>query len=137
MLIAHGPLAVLSTNLILKNDLNGKRSDTTALIYLTAFISGILPDFDFFYLIALGKPAFLHHSLITHTPIFWIALFLLVKYLYPKVLNRKIPTIDLVLKAFLIGTLSHLLVDTLMGHIPLFYPIYTDGITLLLSLIHI
>ncbi|KKR06350.1 MAG: hypothetical protein UT34_C0001G0390 [candidate division WS6 bacterium GW2011_GWF2_39_15] len=135
MLLAHGPLAV-----ILVERINRKLSQgIVPFIFMLTLICGILPDFDFFILAAQSKPAYLHHNLITHTPIFWITVTILVyiglklveKYSRGEIKSalKNGGTYAIALSVF-IGTMSHILSDTLTGHIMLLYPLTKLGYTL-------
>lgn len=130
MLIAHGPLASLLLKSKLVREFQKLTSERKAILIILALLFGILPDFDFFILIALSKPYFLHHHIITHTPIFWISIYFLGKYTYPIIVGRKDNFIELILKVFLISTLSHMISDMFTGHISLFWPFYDRGFTI-------
>ncbi len=135
MLIAHGPLALLATKVSFAKEIKNLKPDRKVIIFLLAFVFGILPDFDFFILIALSKPYFIHHEILTHTPIFWILIYLLLRFLYPLLIGRKDKFIDLILKVFLLSTLSHMVTDMLTGYIAFFYPLYNKGLTLFANIL--
>ncbi len=76
-------------------------------LYL-ALLAGILPDFDIYF-----HPLIIHHT-ITHSLLFLGPITVLLTYRYKRLGA-----------AFSIGILSHLLTDSLVGTIPLLYPIST------------
>jgi len=146
MLIAHGAIGVLASRAVLKKNLINLSIGKSISLDILAFLFGILPDFDFFMLAAQSKPAFLHHSLVTHTPIFWIITSLLLNLvlkLVQKTLNSKTltilsdETIHILSFTFLISTLSHIVADLFSGHLMLFYPLTTRGFTLFANIIPI
>ena len=75
-----------------------------------AFLSGVLPDFDIYF-----QPLGLMHHTYTHSLLVIIPLVILVTYFFGR--------FGL---AFSTGILSHLLADSLVGSIPLLYPLYPD-----------
>jgi hypothetical protein len=101
---------------------------------------GVLVDFDFFLLMILDIPPYTHHDFFTHTPFYWVIvwlfLFILSKLLYPH-LNRKTKQfltedlLKILLNAFLIAGLSHLAADLLVGNVMLFYPLSNQPFTIL------
>ncbi|MCC7290277.1 metal-dependent hydrolase [bacterium] len=131
MLIAHGPLAVISSYYIQKDSLKKIKKINLTLLYIVAFLLGIFPDFDIFYLVSKGESSFNHHGLITHVPLFWIAVsFVLWAVLktFIKGINEKLRS--LIVITFAISTLSHIAADLFTGHIMLFYPFSNDYFTL-------
>lgn len=123
MLIAHGPIATLTSAFVVKDEFKKLKIVEKVLFILFTLLLGILPDFDIFYLVARGQSALMHHHLITHTPIFWILLglilYLLMKiFHFPKSKRLK----RMFFLTFLISSLSHLFFDLFTGHIMLFYP---------------
>ncbi len=146
MFIAHGPLSALLMEKIRRryfNKIDGKF--IPGFIILT-ILAGILPDFDFFILAAQAKPAFLHHSLITHTPIFWIAVSGVV-YIVLKFVQRyakeaigtflKNGGTNLITLSLLIGSLSHVFSDMFTGHIMILYPLTSKAFTLTANILPI
>ena len=125
MFLAHAPVSYLANESIQKRKISGLKNS------LSLFF-GILPDFDFFLLSMLRVPTYTHHDFITHTPIYWIGLWLLLillsKLIYPH-LNTKTRQfltkdfLNIILNTFLIAGLSHLLADLLVSDIALLYPI--------------
>ncbi len=72
-----------------------------------ALLSGVLPDFDIYF-----QPYLQHHTY-THSLLILGPLVAIISYTY-----RRTGV------AFSVGLLSHLLTDSLVGTIPLFYPLY-------------
>ena len=72
-----------------------------------ALLSGVLPDFDIYF-----QPYLQHHTY-THSLLILGPIVALLSYRYKRIGV-----------AFSIGLLSHLLTDSLVGTIPLLYPVY-------------
>jgi hypothetical protein len=85
-------------------------------LYL-ALLSGVLPDFDIYF-----HPLIQHHT-ITHSLLFITPICVLLTYRYKRFGA-----------AFSTGILSHLLTDSLVGTIPIFYPLSTFTIGLNLGI---
>ncbi len=83
-------------------------------LYL-ALLSGVLPDFDIYF-----RP-FIEHHTITHSLLFLGPITILLTYRYKRLGV-----------AFSMGILSHLLTDSLVGTIPILYPVssFTVGLNL-------
>ncbi|MBI2356620.1 metal-dependent hydrolase [Candidatus Dojkabacteria bacterium] len=134
MFLAHGPLSTIITEKVRERYFKGLDRGMVPFLIVISLIAGLLPDFDFFILAAQSIPSFLHHNLVTHTPIFWIVVSMLV-YAVLKVVEKytksQIGTIlrnggsAAITLTVLIGTLSHIFSDMLTGHIMLLYP-FTD-----------
>jgi hypothetical protein len=72
-----------------------------------ALLSGVLPDFDIYF-----QPYLQHHTY-THSLLILGPVVAIISYRYKRLGV-----------AFSVGLLSHLLTDSLVGTIPLFYPLY-------------
>ena len=140
MFIAHAPFAYIANEGIQGKKIKKLKFSKEVFIAAWSLFCGILPDFDFLILLAFKRPSFSHHDLITHTPIFWISLYLLINILYKllyKHLNKKSREFlnpkffKILANTFLIGTLSHLLADLLVSGIMVFYPFSTTDFSLL------
>ncbi len=83
----------------------GRRLRADLPLYL-ALLSGVLPDFDIYF-----QPLVKHHT-ITHSILFLGPVVVIVTYRY-----RRLGA------AFSLGLLSHLLTDSLVGTIPILYPV--------------
>lgn len=139
MFLAHGPLSAILNEKIRRKYFPNLGEKILPFTVLLSLIVGILPDFDFFIQAARSEPSFLHHHLITHTPIFWIVasagVYLVLK-LVEKGSKEEIKSFlkaggtNLITIYFLVGTLSHIFSDMLAGHIMLFYPLSNIGFSL-------
>ncbi|HVX93185.1 MAG TPA: metal-dependent hydrolase [Candidatus Dojkabacteria bacterium] len=137
MIIAHASVSIIANRLL--NKKGYKNKGISIMSDILAAIFGIFPDFDFFYLVAFGGSSFDHHSLASHTPIFWIFIFLILRYgLYfiSKFFNKDTKStfnkeiIDTFTLSLLIGTLSHIVADLFTGQIRLLYPFVNYGFSL-------
>jgi hypothetical protein len=132
MYIAHGPISYLANEAIQSKKIKRLKMSEQILVALCALLFGILPDFDIFLLAMLNVPRFIHHGIVTHTPIFYIGIWTILKgliYIKGKFLNKKTNiTLDknlshILANTFLIGTLSHLFADFIVDSIMLAYPL--------------
>ncbi len=139
MFLAHAPISFLSNEIIQRKRISKLTQNEKIFVGLFSLLAGIAPDLDLFVLQGLDLPTFIHHQIISHTPIFyiaaWICLRLLFWFLYrflskktSKFLNREL--LSVVLDTFLIATLFHLFADFLVGRIMILYPFSTQGYTL-------
>lgn len=123
MLIAHGPLAVISSYFLQSREIDGLKKTDKFLILLIAFFLGILPDFDIFFAMTLHKSVFDHHNFFTHTPFFWITTGILLYIVLRYIFKEKGKGFALLLgKVYIFSTLSHIFADLLTGHIRLLFP---------------
>lgn len=140
MIIAHGPIAYLANENFQKKKISKLKFREQFLVAIFSFLFGILPDFDLFYTISRGIPAFEHHNLITHTLPFyiltWLILKLLLNFIYTSfnrrmqaVLDRRI--LNILVDTFLIATISHILADFLVNSVMIFYPFSDMRISIL------
>jgi len=138
MYLAHAPISFLANQLIQKKGVAQLKQNEQVLIGIAALFFGILPDFDMLVLIGTTTPTFMHHSIISHAPFFYIALWIFLKLLFwvfdrlfnkatKKVFNPEFTNI--LLNTFLIGTLLHLLGDIFAEDIMLLYPFSTQYFT--------
>lgn len=134
MFLAHAPISYLANETIQKERISRLKNSQQVFVAVLSLIFGILIDFDFFLLMILDIPTYTHHDFFTHTPIYWmgvwLVLLLISKLIYPllKKKTKHFLTEDLLkvlLNAFLIAGLSHMLADLLVGNIMLLYP-FTD-----------
>lgn len=140
MFLAHGPISYLANEAIQKEKISGLKHSQQIFVAVLSILFGLLPDLDFLVLMMFDRPSYTHHDFFTHTPIYWIGLWLLLllitKLIYPEV-NRKSKhfltkdLVDILLNAFLIAGLSHFLADIVVGNIMLLYPISHRPFTLL------
>jgi len=139
MFLAHAPISYLANESIQRKKIATLKNSQQIFIAILSLICGILPDFDFLILMIFDRPSYTHHDCFTHTPIYWIAIWLILtvflKIIYPR-LNRKTQQYfskDLVkisLNTFLIAGLSHFAADLLVGNIMIFYPITDTPFTI-------
>jgi hypothetical protein len=132
MLIAHGPIAIIATKLSNGRLIKTLKKKELILLYTFSFFLGIFPDFDIFYLASVGKPPFLHHSLLSHTPILWIVITILVAialeyFKWPKTNTKR----KIIYITILASSISHMLADLIGGHIMFFTPFYSQYLTIL------
>jgi inner membrane protein len=140
MFLVHAPISYLANESIQKEKIANLKNSQQIFIAVLSLLFGILPDFDFMVLMMFDRPSYTHHDFFTHTPLYWVALWLLLlllsKLIYPH-LNRKTKQfltedfLKIILNAFLIAGLSHFLADLLVGNIMLFYPISDMHFTVL------
>lgn len=132
MLIAHGPISYLLNEKIQGKDIKKTEGNTRILISILSLFFGILPDFDMFILVMQHLPTFLHHSIITHSLTFWVLSWIVLKIFFlflgknvnvkkNHLFNKNI--LSIIEKSFLIGTVSHILVDSVFTHVRLLYPL--------------
>ncbi len=95
---------------------SGEKLNVRLPVYL-ALLAGGLPDFDIYF-----KPLIEHHTY-THSILFLFPLCIILTYKFKRVGA-----------AFSLGILSHLLTDSLVGTIPLLYPVSTVTVGLSLGL---
>lgn len=139
MLLAHASVGLLANRIFQKDIYKNLSIKEIFFFDLLVIIFSILPDFDFFYLIAINNNVLSHHKLVTHTPIFWI-LFSIFIYFILKLLSKNTHRmISFFIKenakriayTILIGTLFHLFSDMIQSEIMLLYPILSYGFTIL------
>lgn len=140
MFLAHGPVSFLANEVVQKKKIKKLNNSEHILIALASFFFGILPDFDLFVASKLNIPGFVHHTFISHTPIFYISIWILLKILVNPIhglLNKKTGKtlnknfLNILIDTFLIATLFHLLADFVVARIMLFYPLTDFRFTML------
>lgn len=139
MFLAHAPISFLANELIQKKKISQLKQNEKILIGIVALLCGLLPDIDMMILLATTTPTFMHHSLISHAPLFYIALWGILKLVFwvgDKLFNKNTKKIfnpeftNVLVNTFLIGTLFHLLADIFAEDIMLFYPFSTQYFTI-------
>lgn len=132
MYLAHGPLSYVLNEKIQKEDISKLSKGEHIAIVLLSIFFGILPDFDLFLLSMVGIPSFLHHNVLTHSIIFWIAIWLILRigiYIFKKISNKETNSIlsntflSVLHKAFIIGVMSHLFADILFSYSQILFPL--------------
>ncbi|HOV34691.1 MAG TPA: metal-dependent hydrolase [Candidatus Dojkabacteria bacterium] len=129
MIIAHGPIAYIANQAIQKKKIDQLKTQERVIVSLFSLFFGILPDFDFFLALLLNVPTYQHHQMLTHYPIIYILLWIILKLLTRPIfntLNKKnqnaisLNLLNIIVDTFLISTMSHMLTDT---GIAFFYPL--------------
>lgn len=144
MFLAHGPISYLANEKLQKKKIERLKLNDQILIAFLSLFFGILPDFDMFLLYAKDLPIFIHHNIITHTPFFYITIWILLKIgtkilqkvlqtRWQKILNMELANI--IVDTFLISTIVHLLADLLVSNIMLLYPLSDIKLSILGNLI--
>lgn len=132
MYLAHGPISYMLNEIIQKKNISKLNKHEQILIAIFSILFGILPDIDLAVLSITNIPPFLHHSIFTHSALFYISLWILLNiliYILKKILNkesRKVlndKLLNILQWSFLIGTLSHFLADLLFSYSQTLFPI--------------
>ncbi len=114
MIIAHAPAGYLLYRSLPQN------WQTKAVLW-TTIIGSIAPDFDFIFNI-LGLSSSNHRFFVTHTPLFWVLL-----YLSSLGITNFLDKRPYLVHGFFLGTLSHIALDIPTG-IRVLYPL-SDTVT--------
>lgn len=134
MLLAHAPLSYIANEVIQQKRIKKLKTTEQITIAICSLIFGILPDFDLFFTVIKNLPAGIHHNLLTHYPITYILIWILLRATarpLSRILNRKTSAsitceiLEILANTFLIGTISHLIADMIANDIAIFYPIST------------
>ncbi len=140
MFLSHAPISYLANEAIQKEKIKGLKPSQEIFVVVMSLLFGILPDMDFLLMLMFRKPSYSHHDMFTQTFFYWVVLWLLlslvVKVIYPSLKNKTKQfftkdMIKILLNAFLIGGISHLVADILVGNIMLLYPLSTQNFTVL------
>ena len=132
MYIAHGPASYILNEVIQKKKISKLNDYEQMIVAILTILFGILPDIDIALLTMTSTPAFAHHSVFTHSILFYLFLWLLLNlllFILKKITNdkgRKIfndQLINVIQISFIISTMSHLLLDILFSYSSLFLPI--------------
>lgn len=139
MFIAHGPLSYILNESIQKKRILKLTKGEQLAIALLSFFFGILPDFDIFVLSMGDTPPFQHHHVFTHSILFWILAWVLLRLgliLLKRVANTNLKNIlnrnfvNILQYSFLIGVMSHLFADILLSYSRILFPLNLE-VTLL------
>ncbi len=132
MFIAHGPISYIANEIVQKEEILKLSKEEKIGIALFSIFFGILPDFDLFALSMTNIPPFQHHQYFSHSILFFILLWLLLRisiYIGYRLLKSSYKAkvskefLDILQKSFLIGVMSHLLADILFSHSQIFLPL--------------
>jgi hypothetical protein len=115
MFFAHLPAGYLTGRALLRGGPHGAAKWTLA----AAMVGGVFPDLDLVYLHLFDATPQHHHTYWTHLPVAWAGCALLA---WAAARERGTP-IRRALGAFLLGWLTHLLLDTVSGNIGWLYPL--------------
>lgn len=132
MFIAHGPISYLANEKIQEKEIKKLDTQSYVLVTLLTLLFGILPDFDMFIQVMLQQSVYNHHSLFTHSITFWVLLWIVIRVLLmvlrkslkgeiKAVFNSNLLTV--ISNSFLIGTVSHILADSIFSPMRFFYPL--------------
>ncbi|MBN1578751.1 MAG: metal-dependent hydrolase [Chitinispirillaceae bacterium] len=130
MLIAHAPAGYLLTRLLsrtlFKDIVLPQRTNRFYQILMCAgILGGIFPDFDFIYHIFIDSDHTSHHSYLTHLPMFWLSVWLI---LFAIGRMRKDRRFVAVATTFCASVMLHLVFDTITGKIYWLYPFVRTGV---------
>lgn len=111
-------------------------SKEKALLFSSSIILSELPDLDLAYAVFDGFSS--HHSYITHVPLLYIVISLLIFCISFIFKDKKRKFIQSFSFIFFITTLLHMITDSFAGQMRLLYPLSNKGFTLfnISSLIH-
>lgn len=119
MFLAHLPAGYLIGRAVMKENRGGW-------ILAAAMAGAVFPDLDLLYLYFLDATPQHHHTYWTHLPIAWLGIGLIAAIAS----RHRSRVFRLGLLAFMLGWFSHLLLDTLVGHIWWLYPLSNQSLSL-------
>ncbi|NQU99463.1 MAG: metal-dependent hydrolase [Parcubacteria group bacterium] len=119
MIFSHAPAGYIITFLSSKFNKIKFTKKQTLWIFLFGVIFSIFPDLDLFYYYFISTSE-THRALITHTPILYVAIFLIL-FLYSYF--KKNEFTRLISFVILFSSLSHLLLDSLGSGVAWLYPL--------------
>jgi hypothetical protein len=130
MLIAHAPAGYLLTRVLsrtlFKDTVEPERQNRLyQLLMFAGILGGIFPDFDFIYHIFIDSDRTPHHSYLTHLPMFWLSLWLMLFALGQWLKDRRFFALT---TTFCLCAMLHLVLDTLTGVIYWFAPFNRMGL---------
>ncbi|MDE1460761.1 metal-dependent hydrolase [Spartinivicinus poritis] len=120
MFIAHLPAGYLVTQLLIKHRLRPDTKKHSSWLIGIGLFASVLPDFDLLYFYWFDQRQHNHHSYWTHTPAFWLAIFLLPCVVALLFKQRMLLTTIVVL---LMNVMLHLLLDSIAAEILWLYPV--------------
>lgn len=132
MYLAHGPISYITNELIQKKRISKLSIHEKTIVMILSILFGVLPDIDLAILTMTSTPVFLHHKVFSHSITFYILIWILlvlVFQLIKKILNRdgrktlNTNLLTVIHYSFIIGTVTHLLSDSLFSSLILFYPL--------------
>lgn len=124
MFFAHLPAGYLIGRALIQTSKQMPSARTG--ILAAAMIGGVFPDLDLLYLYLWDPTPQHHHTYWTHLPIAWLGM-----AVFAAIASRhRTQRFRLSLAAFMLGWLSHLLLDTLAGHIWWLYPLLDQSFSI-------
>ncbi|MCX4029579.1 metal-dependent hydrolase [Endozoicomonas sp. SM1973] len=120
MFIAHLPAGYLITQLYLKRQCFSFAEQHRAWLVGVGLFASVLPDVDLLYFYWFDQRQHNHHSYWTHTPVFWLAIFLLPCVVVWITKQKLLLTTIVVL---LMNVMLHLLLDSIAAEILWLYPV--------------
>ena len=132
MYLAHGAASYILNEAVQKKKISKLNGHEQLVVAILTILFGILPDIDLAILTVTPIPTFAHHSVITHSILFYLSLWLLLNLLFfvlKKILNKKgrkmlnDELLNIIQYSFIISTLSHLFLDILFSHSAIFLPL--------------
>ncbi len=119
MFIAHLPAGYIAGTLVER--LAARFGyDTPRRLTAVTLLASVLPDFDLLWFYLVDQRQHLHHTYWTHIPVFWVALGIVAALIALAIRRRDaLPYIG----AVTLGTLLHIVLDTVAGGIHWLYPL--------------
>ena len=77
MLLAHAPFSYIANEVIQQKKIRKLKPTEQIIIVICSLIFGILPDFDLFFAVIQNLPSSIHHDFLTHYPITYILIWIL------------------------------------------------------------
>lgn len=124
MFIGHLPAGYILSNIARERALN---ICAWKFVLLTGLIGSVIPDIDLIYFYLIDGRQTHHHSYITHTPFFWLIIYLTSTTLSILFKNKKALYLTGIFTA---SVLTHLLLDSITGKIYWGYPFSNEHLTL-------
>jgi|WetSurMetagenome_2_1015567.scaffolds.fasta_scaffold66492_3 inner membrane protein len=132
MLIAHAPAGYLLTRLLSRTlfkdfVIPDRKNKKYQWLMAAGILGAIVPDFDFIYHLFIDSARTPHHSYLTHMPVFWLGMLLILTSVGIIRKNRMFIVLS---TTFCLCAVLHLALDTVTGVIYWFYPLSALGINL-------
>jgi hypothetical protein len=117
MFIGHAPSGYIMVSLLLKKFPASNISTTICLA--TGIFGALAPDLDLLYFFLVDHRQHLHHSYVTHFPLFWLGLLSLSAAWLGLANKNKYAALAFI---FCLGGFVHMILDTIVGGIWWFAP---------------
>ena len=128
MYLAHPASGLTAAYLTRKIWNKGLDTKEQALLYSSSIITATLPDFDVFY--SIYKNIENHRYYITHKPIFYLGITLGIVFLSFLLSGKRKKFVRAFSFIFFLGTLVHILTDSIAGTMMFLYPLSSKIFTL-------